>query len=130
MTVFDLGCGQGRDSIPIAKMGYHVIAIDHSIVGINKLLEKAKEQNVMIDAYCEDIYSVEISSDVDVILIDSMLHFYKNDREKEINFVNKILSSLKIGGLFVNFIIKGEKREKTLKEVIDSLVYKFEIVKG
>ena len=32
--VLDLGCGQGRDAIPLARMGFEVRAIDSSQVGI------------------------------------------------------------------------------------------------
>ncbi|RXV63781.1 methyltransferase domain-containing protein [Fusibacter sp. A1] len=32
--VLDLGCGQGRDSLFLAGLGYEVVGVDHSKVGI------------------------------------------------------------------------------------------------
>ena len=83
-TVLDLGCGQGRDSIPIAKLGYNVIAVDHSKVGINQLKKNALSSDVKINAIVGDVYNMEIDESIDIVLLDSMLHFYKNDVEKEI----------------------------------------------
>ena len=55
-----------------------------------------------------------------------MLHFYKNDLQKETEFVNKILTELKEGGVFVNCILKGDAREKTLKKIIKESPYEWE----
>ncbi len=40
--LLDLGCGQGRDSIPLAKLGFSVTGIDYSKVGIKQLSKKKK----------------------------------------------------------------------------------------
>lgn len=125
-TVLDLGCGQGRDSIPIATMGYDVMAVDHSKVGIEDLKNKALAVGVKINAVVADVYNMDIEQNIDIVLLDSMLHFYKNDIEKESVFVNKILRELKIGGVFVNFVIKGKNREKTLKEIVAQSEYEWE----
>jgi 2-polyprenyl-3-methyl-5-hydroxy-6-metoxy-1,4-benzoquinol methylase len=127
-TVLDLGCGQGRDAIPIAKMGYNVIAVDYSKVGINQLKKKALSAGITINAIVDDVYKMNIDKNIDIVLLDSMLHFYKKDVEKESVFVNKILNELRIGGIFANFIIKGKAREKILKDIIDKSEYEWEIL--
>uniref|UniRef100_A0A7C4NSL9 Class I SAM-dependent methyltransferase n=1 Tax=Thermodesulfobacterium geofontis TaxID=1295609 RepID=A0A7C4NSL9_9BACT len=46
----DLGCGRGRHSIFFAKHGFEVYATDISESGIEILKEKAKLQNLNINA--------------------------------------------------------------------------------
>jgi len=127
-TVLDLGCGQGRDTIPLAKMGYNVIAVDHSKVGIDQLTENAKKANLNIQAIVGDVFSLEIDQVVDIILLDSMLHFYKNDVERESTFVTRILNEIKVNGVFVNFIIKGKMREAIIKDLVNKSGFDWEVL--
>ncbi|MGP4069424.1 class I SAM-dependent methyltransferase [Halobacillus sp. B29] len=124
--VLDLGCGQGRDSLFIGELGYKVMGIDHSTVGINQLNEEAKKRNINVEGIVDNVYDFPISKDIDIVLLDSMLHFYKNDLHKETEFVNKVLIQLKEGGVFVNCILKGDEREKTLKKIINESPYEWE----
>ena len=48
-------------------------------------------------------------------LLDSMLHFYKRDVEKETEFVKGILTQLKRRWDVCELYLKGAKREKVLK---------------
>lgn len=124
--VLDLGCGQGRDSLFIGELGYKVIGVDHSTVGINQLNEEAKKRNINVEGIVDNVYDFPISKDIDIVLLDSMLHFYKNDLHKETEFVNNILIQLKEGGVFVNCILKGDASEKTLKKIINESPYEWE----
>ncbi|NGP46136.1 methyltransferase domain-containing protein [Bacillaceae bacterium SIJ1] len=122
----DLGCGQGRDSLFIGELGYKVIGIDHSSIGIGQLNEEAKKRNIDVEGIVDNVYDFPISKDIDIVLLDSMLHFYKNDLQRETEFVNKILTELKEGGVFVNCILKGYAREKTFKKIINESPYEWE----
>jgi len=46
--LLDLGCGQGRNAIALAKLGYEVTGIDYSIIGIEQLKKVAKEERLPI----------------------------------------------------------------------------------
>src|SRR6056297_3080767 len=81
----------------------------------------AKEENLNVTGEVADVYNYTISSEYDLVLLDSMLHFYKNDMEKETNFIKRVASELKVGGLLCNFMLKGKKRQKHLKEVISGM---------
>ncbi|MEZ4951696.1 MAG: methyltransferase domain-containing protein, partial [Saprospiraceae bacterium] len=45
-NVLDLGCGQGRDAIALARMGYSVTGIDNSSVGIKQMNQIAKNEKL------------------------------------------------------------------------------------
>lgn len=55
--LLDLGCGQGRDSIPLAKLGFTVTGVDNSIAGIKQLNEIAEKEGLSLKGVVEDIYS-------------------------------------------------------------------------
>ncbi len=59
-TALDLGCGEGRDSILLARTGFRVTSIDASSRAIEKLQNFAALTNLHIDALCQDIETFEI----------------------------------------------------------------------
>ncbi|MDP4552803.1 class I SAM-dependent methyltransferase [Alkalihalobacillus macyae] len=126
--VLDLGCGQGRDTLLLGELGYKVIGVDHSIVGIKQLNQEANDRNLDVEGVVGDVYEYQLPNEVDIVLLDSMLHFYKRDVEKETELMKGILAQLKEGGMFVNCILKGAKREKVLKQIIKESPYEWEIV--
>jgi tellurite methyltransferase len=77
-SLVDLGAGQGRDAVPLAKMGYDVTAVDVSSVGSKQI----KERSALIKTVQADIYTFDVSG-FDFALMDSMLHFYSRDKAKE-----------------------------------------------
>lgn len=99
-SVVDLGAGQGRNSIPLYKLGYNVTAVDISQVGLDQIQSKYHG----IKTLCNDIYNFD-TSEFDFILLDSMLHFYKNDFNREKEFVEGILNQMKINSTFINCMI-------------------------
>jgi 2-polyprenyl-3-methyl-5-hydroxy-6-metoxy-1,4-benzoquinol methylase len=96
-SLIDLGAGQGRDSIPLSQMGYCVTAVDISTVGINQI----KEIEPKINAIVGDLYTYDVSN-YDYVLMNSIIHFYKNDLEKETALVKKIILEMKNGSFFIN----------------------------
>ncbi|MGB6128879.1 MAG: class I SAM-dependent methyltransferase [Psychrilyobacter sp.] len=126
--VLDLGCGQGRDAVSLAKMGFEIHGVDISSVGINQLLAHAKKEQLNITTEVADIYSYKIDQSIDIVFMDSMLHFYKQDFEKESGLVKRLLHELKSGGVLCNLIINSKKTVSTLKKVIDESGIKYEIL--
>ena len=117
--VLDLGCGQGRDTLFIAKQGLKVTAVDISQVGLEQLKIKAESANLDVTVIKDNIYTFPITKEYDIVLLDSILHFYKKDILSETELVKSIALNLKKGGLFVNFMIAGSKREHYLKTILN-----------
>lgn len=127
-SVLDLGCGQGRDSIALAKLGYKVWGIDISKVGIEQLNMKAKNLNLDLIGLVDDIYAFDRISEYDVILLDSMFHFYSKDKKKETEFLKSILEQMHQGSILCNLLMKSNKNEKYLKSIVKSVESNFKIL--
>lgn len=126
--ILDLGCGQGRDAITLAKMGYDVTGIDHSKVGIDQMLEEANKLNLTLKGIIADIYKYNIPATIDMVLMDSMLHFYKKDLEKERQFLSRIISEIRPGGYLCNFIIAGKSTERQVKKILAESATSWEVI--
>lgn len=116
--LLDLGCGQGRDAIALAKIGYEVTGVDHSRVGIKQLGKVAENLNLPIKCILGDIYSFSDFDRYDYILLDSIFHFRKNEREAEINLVSDIISQVAVGARITVCIQDTGKKVKILRDVI------------
>lgn len=126
--VLDLGCGQGRDALFLGSIGYRVIGVDISDVGIQQLNKAAQDQRLQVKGSVADIYSFGITDEYDIVLLDSIFHFYKNDIEKEKKLLQRIIAEIKLGGVICNFMQKGSKREKQLKSAIHESGASFEVI--
>lgn len=117
-TLLDLGCGQGRDSIPLARLGFVVTGIDNSKVGIEQLNKIAEKENLPLTGIVEDIYRYSDFDKFDFILLDSMFHFGKKAREKEVGLLNRLIEESKPNTLITICIQKTGKKVEILNAVI------------
>ncbi len=135
--LLDLGCGQGRDAIPLAKLGYEVLGIDASKVGIEQMNTIAKDENLTLTGLVGDIYTYSDFDQFDFILLDSMFHFNKKDREQETLLLKKIFEKSTPEALITICIQKTGKKVNLLDSIIvetpqletiqrETIKYKFE----
>jgi len=117
--VLDLGCGQGRDAITLARLGYSVTGTDNSKVGIDQMNQIAQNEKLDLVGQVGDIYAFDHFKEFDIVLMDSMFHFAKKDKEKEIGLIKKIVSDLRKGSLMVVFIQDTGEKVRTLNKAID-----------
>ncbi len=127
LTVLDLGCGQGRDVLGIGKMGFSVVGIDLSEVGINQLNQYAKNENLNVKGIVCDLDRFDQVSEFDIVLLDSMFHFYKNDIDIETARLHRILNSIKPNGIVIIVLQENKFRINYLKSIILSDLYHFVI---
>lgn len=117
--VLDLGCGQGRDAIALARLGYSVTGIDNSKVGVNQMNEIGQSEKLDLDGQVGDIYAFDRFSEFDFVLLDSMFHFAKKDKEKEIGLIKKIVLDIRNGSHAIFCIQDTGDKVQTLNKAID-----------
>ena len=96
-NLLDLGCGQGRDSIFLASLGFQVTAVDSSEVGVNQMIKKAQSQGLAIDGIVSDIQNLKLQKKFNVILFDMLLHGFEN--HIQLDLLHKYSNSLNRDGI-------------------------------
>ena len=95
-SVLDVGCGEGRNAVFLAKLGHSVDAFDLSAAGIAKACGIARASGVNVNFFCCALENYVFEKDYDIILSHGVLHLPpKEDRDI---FIDKMRSSTKVGG--------------------------------
>ncbi len=102
--VLDIGCGQGRDALFIARLGHVVHGIDLSPTGIADLLKAAGDEGLNITAEVADIRDYAWRGPYDVILIDRTLHMLHADARRAV-----LKSVLAIAAVGTHVLIADER---------------------
>ena len=82
LTILDVGAGQGRDALPLARMGHRVVAIDPSRIGIAQLAEDANAEGLDITAIVARVEEFKPTEQFDVLLFDRTLHMILDETER------------------------------------------------
>lgn len=126
-TALDLGCGQGRDALMLAKYGCAVTGVDTSYVGIAQMLERAENGNLPVSGVVADIYEYELHHKYDAVVLDSILHFEKADKSKELALLNTLINHINENGFLFLFVHKSPKKEREVKSWFEAVEAEFEI---
>jgi len=119
-VILDMGCGQGRDLIPLVKLGFYVIGIDESVVGIEQIKNSLPGFGEKYSCIQSDMYEYSDFHKADVVLFDSLFHFYKRDYEKETGLIKKVISLCRKGTRIVFCIQDNGGKVKKLKQVLET----------
>lgn len=96
-TALDLGCGEGRYSIYLARNGWSVKAVDFSDKGIEKLRNYAEENDFDIEAEVADVRNYEIEEEkYDLIMAVTILDHI--NKENDTLIARRMKNALKPGG--------------------------------
>lgn len=74
LNVLDIGCGQGRDALFIARAGHSVVGVDLSPNGVRDMLAVAKKEGLAVEGIVTDISEFVPEQSFDILLIDRTLH--------------------------------------------------------
>ncbi len=88
--VLDIGCGEGKDAVFLARNGYNVTAFDISEQGLSKARELADHCGVKIEFFKADIRNFRLGADFDIIFSSGVFHYIPQEQRKS------VIDSLKI----------------------------------
>ena len=104
-TVLDIGCGEGKDAVYMAEMGYSVSAFDLTENGIRKTLALAGNRNVTVDAYVDDINTFETGKQFDIVYSTGTVQYLYEQNKK--GFFEKLRDITKTNGIvFINVFVE------------------------
>lgn len=82
--VLDIGCGEGKDAVFLARNGYNVTAFDLSEQGLSKARVLANNCGVKIDFFKADVRDYRLEKDYDIIFSSGVFHYIHNGVREEI----------------------------------------------
>lgn len=101
--ILDIGSGTGTYTIPLAKLGYRMVALDNDHDMIGRLRQKSDALNLEIESFARDMLGLDdlIEDAYDGILcIGNTLPHLKNLSEVE-TFLRIVYDKLADGGVFI-----------------------------
>jgi len=101
--ILDIGCGTGTYSIPLAKLGYQMVALDYDQSMVDKLRTKADALDLQIESFARDMMGLDdlIEDAYDGILcIGNTLPHLKDMDEVE-TFLKMVNKKLADDGVFI-----------------------------
>ena len=84
LKVLDIGCGEGKDAVFMARCGYEVSAFDISEAGIEKTKRLADSARVHVNAFRADIWDYRLEDKYDVLFSSGALHYIKPELRSEV----------------------------------------------
>ncbi len=120
LQVLDLGCGQGRDAIPIAKLGHHVLGVDISKTGISQMMTVAKKEHLAINGIIASALEFKWHKKFDIVLMDRLIHMFKTDAEK-LSLMNNACGLTKRNGYVL--IADTPKNKQMILKIFKSSIW-------
>lgn len=95
--VLDIGCGQGRDALPLARMGHRVVGVDLSPKGVADMIAAAAAEGLDVTGHAADITGYIPEGRFDALLFDRTLHMLAPPERHAV--LARLLEYLEPGGL-------------------------------
>ncbi len=126
--VLDLGVGEGRNALFLAKAGYEVEGYDVSQTAVDRCMEMAQKEGLSVMAQASDLREVDIPQGrYSLVLASWVLHLLK--KTEAVQVISKIKNGLISDGIVYMTVFSTEDpfyvgaREKDLDEVEENTFY-------
>ena len=95
----DLGCGTGRNSLYLARLGWRVTGVDASTVGLKMATDEAAKMNLAFTPVRDDITIFQPKSNFFDLVVIANIHFASDERGE---FFQHAAEAVTLGGyLFI-----------------------------
>jgi len=95
----DLGCGNARNAIFLARQGFAVEAVDYSQTAIDWASERVAEAGVAVQLRCQSVFDLKIETGGYDLVYDSGC-FHHLPPHRRHSYVERVTRALKPGGWF------------------------------
>jgi len=113
--ILDLGCGQGRIAIPLAKAGYRVVGLDRSSVLLRHARRAAEEAGVSVTFVEGDARDMTFDAEFDAVINVGTALGYVADEADDARMLNRAARSLKPGGVL---LIEADNRDRKVRMLL------------
>ncbi len=122
-SVLDLGAGDGRNALYLARNGFEVKAVDLSEAGIAKLNRLAKEAGLVVQTEVADAASYVIDSEYDACVIVLLFQFLSE--QSSLRLMREMKEHTKCGGVNVVhvFTTSGDRQRLDVEEDSESTCF-------
>lgn len=93
------------------------------------MTERASPQNLSVTGIIASFYEYKLTETYDAIDLESILHFEKPDRKKELGLPDKLLARLNPDGYLFTFVHKSPRKEKELHNWLKQNTNKAKLIK-
>lgn len=95
--ILDLGIGEGRNSLPFAKIGYEVEGCDISPTAIKRCIAIAKKEKLKVKVEAKDLLKIDVTHEKYSLIIGAwVLNFFR--KNEAVKIIKKIRNGLKKDG--------------------------------
>jgi len=84
VKILDIGCGEGKDAVFLARCGYDVSAFDISEAGIEKTKRLAEKARVHVRTFRANLCDYRLDERYDVLFSSGTLHYIKPKLRDEV----------------------------------------------
>jgi SAM-dependent methyltransferase len=102
--------GEGRNAVYLATLGFEVIAVDSSAIGLGKAHQLASERGVTISTKLVDLAEFDMGCEVYENIVSIFCHVEPNLRRK---VHANVVRALRPGGMFVLEAFRPEQQKHT-----------------